>query len=82
MSLVSFYSLVVVTLFFLWYFISRTVEKTFPEAVIQDYWMLRLCVSSIGYGCILVPGFVAYKYVKATGYLDRTGQSILQSQFK
>lgn len=64
--------LVVGSLFFLWYLISSTVEKIFPEAVIQDYWLLRLCVSSIGYGCILIPGVVAYKYVKATSYLDRT----------
>uniref|UniRef100_U5ETI1 Adenosine 3'-phospho 5'-phosphosulfate transporter 1 n=1 Tax=Corethrella appendiculata TaxID=1370023 RepID=U5ETI1_9DIPT len=44
----------------------------------KDYsWMLRLSVNCFGYLCILVPGFLIYKYTNKINYLDRYERSTL-----
>lgn len=64
--------LLVASLFFFLYLVMQVVKDILNQSSFEESWVLRLCVNFAGYSCILVPGFVAYKFVKATEYLDRT----------
>lgn len=40
-------------------------------------WILRLCFNLLGYGTILLPGFLIYKYVRYSKYIQRSGKSYI-----
>ncbi|KAK3926131.1 Adenosine 3'-phospho 5'-phosphosulfate transporter 1 [Frankliniella fusca] len=65
-------SALIVSLFFILYLMMQIIKTVLIQAAVEESWLLRLCVNLAGYGCILIPGFVAYKYVKSTDYLERT----------
>jgi len=41
----------------------------------EGSWLFRLCLNILGYATIFVPGFLIFKYVKKSNYLERTGKS-------
>jgi len=41
----------------------------------EDSWVFRLCLNLLGYATIFVPGFLIFKFVKKSNYLERTGKS-------
>lgn len=44
------------------------------EAQSKEYsWILKLLVNCFGYSCVFVPGFLIYKYVQRTNYLEKSG---------
>ncbi|KAH8280133.1 hypothetical protein KR018_008838, partial [Drosophila ironensis] len=48
------------------------------EAQSSDYaWMLKLLVNCFGYSCVFVPGYMIYKYVGASNYLERGNKNCL-----
>ncbi|KAH8369356.1 hypothetical protein KR009_008844 [Drosophila setifemur] len=48
------------------------------EAQSSDYaWLLKLLVNCFGYSCVFVPGYLIYKYVARTGYLERGNKTCL-----
>lgn len=50
------------------------------EAQSTDYaWLLKLLVNCFGYSCVFVPGYLIYKYVQRTGYLERGNKSFLHT---
>lgn len=50
------------------------------EAQSKDYaWLLKLLVNCFGYSCVFVPGYLIYKYVQRTGYLERGNKSFLHT---
>lgn len=68
------FSFLVVFLIFVLYLLMQIIKAVMSQSFVEEPWLLRFCVNIAGYSCILVPGFVAYKYVKASQYLDRTGK--------
>lgn len=45
------------------------------ESQSKDYsWILKLLVNCFGYSCVFVPGFLIYKYVQRTNYLEMNGK--------
>ncbi|BFF89320.1 adenosine 3'-phospho 5'-phosphosulfate transporter 1 [Drosophila madeirensis] len=50
------------------------------EAQSADYaWLLKLMVNCFGYSCVVVPGYLIYKYVARTGYLERGNKTFLHT---
>ncbi|XP_002017462.2 adenosine 3'-phospho 5'-phosphosulfate transporter 1 [Drosophila persimilis] len=50
------------------------------DAQNSDYaWLLKLLVNCFGYSCVFVPGYLIYKYVARTGYLERGNKTILHT---
>ncbi|XP_022215921.2 adenosine 3'-phospho 5'-phosphosulfate transporter 1 isoform X2 [Drosophila obscura] len=50
------------------------------EAQSSDYaWLLKLMVNCFGYSCVFVPGYLIYKYVARTGYLERGNKTFLHT---
>ncbi|XP_017102712.2 adenosine 3'-phospho 5'-phosphosulfate transporter 1 [Drosophila bipectinata] len=48
------------------------------EAQSSDYaWLLKLLVNCFGYSCVFVPGYLIYKYVARTNYLERGNKTCL-----
>ncbi|KAL0275509.1 UNVERIFIED_CONTAM: hypothetical protein PYX00_003338 [Menopon gallinae] len=45
-------------------------------------WIFRLLLNLLGYATILIPGYVIFKFVKKTKYLERSGSSFLSSIVK
>lgn len=41
----------------------------------EGSWLFRLCLNILGYATIFVPGFLIFKYVKKSNYLERTGKN-------
>lgn len=62
----------IILLFFILYLTMQIIQTIVNQSIVEESWLLRLCVNLAAYGCILVPGFVAYKYVESTQYLERT----------
>lgn len=65
-------SILCLVLFTVLYLILQKIQSITAENVSDGSWILRLCINFAGYSCILIPGFAAFKYVKATEYLERT----------
>ncbi|EDW68225.1 adenosine 3'-phospho 5'-phosphosulfate transporter 1 [Drosophila virilis] len=50
------------------------------EAQSKDYaWLLKLLVNCFGYSCVFVPGYLIYKYVQRTNYLERGNKTFLHT---
>ncbi|EDW81457.2 uncharacterized protein Dwil_GK12079 [Drosophila willistoni] len=50
------------------------------EAQSSEYaWLLKLLVNCFGYSCVFVPGYLIYKYVQRTNYLERGQKSFLHT---
>ncbi|XP_065371008.1 adenosine 3'-phospho 5'-phosphosulfate transporter 1 [Calliphora vicina] len=48
------------------------------ESQSKDYsWILKLLVNCFGYSCVFVPGFLIYKYVQRTNYLEKSDKSYI-----
>ncbi|XP_016961490.1 adenosine 3'-phospho 5'-phosphosulfate transporter 1 [Drosophila biarmipes] len=48
------------------------------ESQSSDYaWFLKLLVNCFGYSCVFVPGYLIYKYVGRTNYLERGNKTFL-----
>lgn len=48
------------------------------EAQSSEYaWLLKLLVNCFGYSCVFVPGYLIYKYVARTNYLERGNKTCL-----
>lgn len=37
-------------------------------------WIIRLCLNLLSYATVLVPGYLIYKYVRLTKYIQRGGK--------
>lgn len=50
------------------------------EAQSKDYsWILKLIVNCFGYSCVFVPGFLIYKYVQRTNYLEKSDKTYIHT---
>ncbi|ALC45715.1 sll [Drosophila busckii] len=48
------------------------------ESQSKEYaWLLKLLVNTFGYSCVFVPGYLIYKYVQRTNYLERGNKTFL-----
>ncbi|XP_046419812.1 adenosine 3'-phospho 5'-phosphosulfate transporter 1 [Neodiprion virginianus] len=48
------------------------------ESITKEYsWIVRLCMNSLGYATILLPGYLVYKYVCCSKYLQRSGKGFI-----
>lgn len=45
-------------------------------------WIFRLLLNLLGYATILIPGYVIFKFVKKTKYLERSGKDFLKQRFQ
>ncbi|KAJ9601154.1 hypothetical protein L9F63_000674, partial [Diploptera punctata] len=73
-------SLIVLSTIAIVYFITQilrsVVDLKGDTAVLSSFegsWLFRLSLNILGYATIFVPGFLIYKYVKKSNYLERTG---------
>ena len=41
----------------------------------EGSWLFRLSLNILGYATIFVPGFLIFKYIKSSNYLERTGKN-------
>ncbi|PNF23605.1 Adenosine 3'-phospho 5'-phosphosulfate transporter 1 [Cryptotermes secundus] len=48
----------------------------------EGSWLFRLCLNILGYATIFVPGFLIFKYVKKSSYLERTGPGCFPSAIR
>uniref|UniRef100_A0A1A9UDF9 Adenosine 3'-phospho 5'-phosphosulfate transporter 1 n=1 Tax=Glossina austeni TaxID=7395 RepID=A0A1A9UDF9_GLOAU len=49
------------------------------ESQAKEYsWFLKLLVNCFGYSCVFVPGYLVYKYVQRTNYLEVCDKSLFQ----
>lgn len=48
----------------------------------EGSWLFRLCLNILGYATIFVPGFLIFKYVKKSNYLERTGPGCFPSAIR
>ncbi|KAL1131327.1 hypothetical protein AAG570_010945 [Ranatra chinensis] len=53
-----------------------------PEGSFKSTWLFRLLVNLFGYGTVFVPGYLIYKYVGLTKYVERSGGSWLSFMIK
>lgn len=60
-SLAFTYSLTHVVRFFI---------EGFSSSLFEDSWVIRLCFNLIGYASVLVPGYLIFRYMKNSLYMD------------
>ncbi|KAM8703808.1 hypothetical protein ACLKA7_008441 [Drosophila subpalustris] len=61
------------------YLLDMTLSQL-VEAQSKDYaWLLKLLVNCFGYSCVFVPGYLIYKYVQRTNYLERGNKTFLHT---
>lgn len=56
--------------------LRSVVDLKGDTAVLSSFegsWLFRLSLNILGYATIFVPGFLIYKYIKRSNYLERTG---------
>lgn len=51
----------------------RTLSQLVDAQAKEYSWILKLLVNCFGYSCVFVPGFLIYKYVQRTNYLEKSG---------
>lgn len=44
------------------------------NAVFKGSWLFRLSLNLLGYATIFIPGFLIFKYIKISKYLERSGE--------
>ncbi|EDV93796.1 GH18093 [Drosophila grimshawi] len=50
------------------------------EAQSKEYaWLLKLLVNCFGYSCVFLPGYLIYKYVQRSSYLERGNRTFLHT---
>ncbi|XP_030373684.1 adenosine 3'-phospho 5'-phosphosulfate transporter 1 [Scaptodrosophila lebanonensis] len=50
------------------------------DAQSKEYaWLLKLLVNCFGYSCVFVPGYLIYKYVQRTNYLERGTKTFIHT---
>lgn len=62
---------------------SSAVDATLSQLIesqSSDYaWLLKLLVNCFGYSCVFLPGYLIYKYVQRTNYLERGNKTFLHT---
>jgi len=43
---------------------------------IKDSWVIGLLINLLGYACVILPGLVVLKYIKASQYLEKSGENL------
>ncbi|XP_037943004.1 adenosine 3'-phospho 5'-phosphosulfate transporter 1 [Teleopsis dalmanni] len=57
------------------YYTHDTLFQLVDSHAKEYSWLLKLLVNCFGYSCVFVPGFLIYKYVQRTNYLERSDKS-------
>ncbi|XP_062126721.1 LOW QUALITY PROTEIN: adenosine 3'-phospho 5'-phosphosulfate transporter 1 [Drosophila sulfurigaster albostrigata] len=61
------------------YVVDMTLSQL-VESQSKDYaWLLKLLVNCFGYSCVFVPGYLIYKYVQRSNYLERGNKTLLHT---
>lgn len=56
------------------------VNNGYPILTTSSYsWIVLLCLNVLGYATVLLPGYLIYKYVRYTKYIQRGGKSCIPS---
>lgn len=59
------------------YYTHATLSQLVESHSNKEYsWLLKLMANCFGYSCVFVPGYLIYKYVGRTKYLERSGKLI------
>lgn len=61
------------------YYTHETLSQLIDSQAKEYSWLLKLIVNCFGYSCVFVPGYLIYKYVIRTNYLDKTSLTIIHS---
>ncbi|XP_055851636.1 adenosine 3'-phospho 5'-phosphosulfate transporter 1 [Episyrphus balteatus] len=61
------------------YYTQKTLSQLVESQAKEYSWFLKLTVNCFGYSCVFVPGYLIYKYVNRTSYLEKTNPTIIHS---
>ena len=59
--------------------ISGEINNTAETTVLgqwKELWLVRLMLNLMGYATIVVPGYLLIRYIRGSGYLDKTGLNL------
>ncbi|XP_067639253.1 adenosine 3'-phospho 5'-phosphosulfate transporter 1 isoform X2 [Eurosta solidaginis] len=60
------------------YYTHATLSQLVESQSSKDYaWLLKLLANCFGYSCVFVPGYLIYKYVKRTKYLEKSEKTCI-----
>ena len=45
-----------------------------PQIQWKEFWVFRLLLNMIGYGTIIVPGYLVIRYLQGSDFLKQTGK--------
>lgn len=52
-----------------------------PRASADAHWLHSLLLNVVGYSSVLLPGYAIYKYLQATKFLDKPGNTLFPINF-
>ena len=57
---------------------NESLNKTAATTSIQwkDFWVFRLFLNLIGYGTIIVPGYIIIRYLRGSDFIKQTGMYV------
>lgn len=61
------------------YALDVTLSQLIESQSSEYAWLLKLLVNCFGYSCVFVPGYLIYKYVQRTNYLERGNKTFLHT---
>ncbi|TDG49560.1 hypothetical protein AWZ03_004051 [Drosophila navojoa] len=61
------------------YALDVTLSQLIESQSSEYAWLLKLLVNCFGYSCVFVPGYLIYKYVQRTNYLERGNKTCLHT---
>ncbi|XP_036329703.1 adenosine 3'-phospho 5'-phosphosulfate transporter 1 isoform X2 [Rhagoletis pomonella] len=60
------------------YYTHATLSQLVESQSTKEYsWLLKLLANCFGYSCVFVPGYLIYKYVKRTNYLEKNDKTCI-----
>lgn len=57
------------------YYTHETLSQLINSQAKEYSWLLKLIINCFGYSCVFVPGYLIYKYVIHTNYLEKTSRT-------